>query len=122
MPPCYNCAGSGITLTDKGTYTSCSCRRGQWMRANAKLFTEGNSAVHPTPIAYHPDLIALQEKYFPYDPKMTTRQRRARMLKANISKTWPQDPSRAELRKRRNEQVEQLRTNTTKEASDAAGS
>ncbi len=108
MPPCYKCAGAGITLTDSGAYASCQCGRGKWMRVNAVLFTEGVAAIRPTPTAYHPELVALRDKYFPHDPDLTIQQRRERMTKANVAKSWPVDPSRVELRRRRNAQVAKM--------------
>ena len=130
LPPCYRCAGTGITLRRTGRYGACGCARGQWMRANGELFSP---EIQPTrdliDTFVHPDIEKRHAEQFPdisggHDPndakhsdpdfrcpqcKAIREARYKRLGKQPVLKPMPGEPGGADLEAERNRQIQEAR-------------
>jgi len=111
LPPCYGCAGTGLTSNGGRNYGACVCARGKWMMANGEIFRpqdrQPTSDYQPV-TEYHPELVARKETMFPADPTMPRKQRNARLRTRGGLRGFPTCPSESQLQDQRNRQVEEL--------------
>lgn len=109
FPPCYGCAGAGITLNEDGRFKACECRRGRWMGINSMLLTEEVIPNPDPPQGYHPRIVTERERRFPEIPqgKMSPKQHRAkraaRLKKSGTLRTMTGEKTAAELLDRANQ-------------------